>query len=189
MAVSPPRSSGSSPGLLGEFPFSLVSGCFLMRFEALCRFLRLFQTSLTVPDTGNASALSPGSFSSTWALWTMFWWSHSYATPLDSTPCPWCPPGPMARRSAFISMTRSFPLVLGRIPPYLAPSATFWLPSSSGSSQGLLGEFPFSFLLERSRSHSDIFRRFFGLFLVSSAPIDAPDTCVSSLVGPTSKLD
>ena len=66
--ASPPGSSGSSPGLPGEFSRFLRFECPLTRSDGLRGFFGFFPTSLMVHDAIDASALAPGSSSSTWVL-------------------------------------------------------------------------------------------------------------------------
>ena len=65
MAVSPPGSSGSSPGLLGEFCRLLCLEHLRSRSDMFGSFFGRFQTSSTLPDVVDTSALSSGSSDST----------------------------------------------------------------------------------------------------------------------------
>ena len=65
MAVSPPGSSGSSPGLLGEFRQRLRFECSWTRSNTFFSFVGLSLVSSARPDACDASALPCGSPDST----------------------------------------------------------------------------------------------------------------------------
>ena len=71
---------------------------------------------------------------------------------------------------------------------WMLPGVAVSLPGSSGSSQGLLGEFFSSFLLKHLHSCSDAFPAFFSRFLESLACPGTPNTSASSVVSPSLQL-
>ena len=115
---------------------------------------------------------------------------RSVSTPPALSFLPIWPPGPLSRRSAFVSMTRLFSSVLVHSRWLLTPpDATALPPRSSGSSRGLYGEFLFSLRSERLRSSSDAFHSFFDCFKASSTLSNTLDASASALVRPTSQLE
>ncbi|KAF8546857.1 hypothetical protein OG21DRAFT_1028365 [Imleria badia] len=106
-----PSVTVSDLGCLGGGLDASASGSVSTRFESR-------RAAPVAPSFPHRSPSSPTPSPSSWRL-------RMSSTPLGSACSPSRSPGPVSEFDGFVSSTRSFPSLLGRIPLHSAPSTTF----------------------------------------------------------------